>query len=92
MFTVSVSATIAIRHIITKPGVPAGAGMRLVVTTDRSSLRIAISPGPHEGDTVYEAGEDAQLFVAEGAEELLRGKTIDALRDDAGRVQFVLVT
>jgi len=44
------------------------------------------------GDAVYEAGEDARLFVAEGAEPLLRDRTIDALRDDAGRVQFVLVT
>lgn len=90
MFTVSDNATIAIRTIIGRAGAPEGAGMRIVPNPDRSALHIAVSPAPEPGDTVHGAGRNAQIFLAEGAGELLEDKTIDAREDDAGRVQFVL--
>ena len=91
MFTVSAGATVAVQRIVTRPGVPRGAGVRLVADSTRSSLHIAVSPNPQPGDTVYEVGEGAQIFVAESAEELLRDRTIDALSDERGRVRFILL-
>ncbi|MFC7279303.1 adhesin [Paractinoplanes rhizophilus] len=90
MFTVSDNATMAIRTIIGRSGVPQGAGLRIAADADRGSLHIAVSPAPEPGDTVYDAGADAQLFIAEGAGELLEERTMDVREDDAGRVQFVL--
>lgn len=90
MFTVSDNAAVAIRTIIGRSGAPDGAGMRIVPNPDRSSLHIAVSPAPQPGDTVYDAGSNAQIFLAEGASELLEDKTIDAREDDAGMLQFVL--
>lgn len=90
MFTVSDDATAAMRDIVTQPGVPPGAGLRIVANPDGSSLHMTVAPMPEPGDTVYEAGQAAQLFVSHDAEDLLADKSIDARKDDAGQVQFVL--
>ena len=90
MFTVSDDATVAIRQIVSRPGVPQGAGLRIAADGDEGSLYLSVSPAPQPGDTVYEAGHDAQLFIAQGAGDLLNDGTIDARTDETGRVQFVL--
>jgi len=90
VFTVSDNATVAIRTLIGRSNAPAGTGMRISPDQDRQSLHIALAAGPQPGDTVYDTGNDAQLFIAEGAAELLEDKTIDTREDEAGRLQFVL--
>jgi Fe-S cluster assembly iron-binding protein IscA len=90
MFTVSDRATAAIRQIVTEPGVPRGAGMRIAADGDGISLRIAVSQACQPGDSVIELAPDARIFVAENAEDLLDGRVMDAHKDDAGRVRLVL--
>lgn len=50
----------------------------------------AICPQP--GDTVFEAGRDASLFIAEDAGDMLDDKIMDAHTEADGRVRFVLDT
>lgn len=90
MFTVSDKATAAIRQVVTGPGVPRGAGMRIAGGGDGISLRIAVSHACQPGDSVIELAPDVRIFVAENAEDLLDDRVIDAHTDDAGRVQLVL--
>ncbi|HEX5200445.1 hypothetical protein ACFQS1_35520 [Paractinoplanes rhizophilus] len=90
MFTVSDNATAAIRHIVTGPGVPDGAGLRIAPNEDRSALSIAVAPLPRRGDTVFQAASDAPLFIAEGAGELLGDKVIDARTEEDGTTRFLL--
>lgn len=88
MFSVSDNATSLIRQIVSQPGVPQGAGMR--IAADGDGLSIGMSAAAQPGDVVYGDGSEARIFVSEGAVDLLKGRTIDARQDDAGRVQFVL--
>jgi hypothetical protein len=88
VFTVSDNATVLIRQIVSQPGVPQGAGMR--ISTEGGGLSIGMSAEAQPGDVVYGDGSEARIFVSEGAVNLLEGKTIDATQDDSGRVQFVL--
>jgi iron-sulfur cluster assembly protein len=90
LFTVSENATTAIRMIVTRPGIPQGAGLRIAANDDRSMLNIAVTAQPQPGDTVFQAASDAPLFVANEAGDLLEDKVIDAVTDDDGRVQFVV--
>ena len=90
MFNGSDNATVAIRILIGRSNAPAGTGMRIAPDIDRSSVHIAISPGPQPGDAVYDAGDNTHLFIAQGAGELLEGKTIDTREDEAGQPQFLL--
>ena len=92
MFTVSDNAVNSIRRIVAGPDVPPGAGLRIAADQDRGSLNIAVSTRAEPGDTVYEASDVAQLFIAKDAEELLDDRTIDTREDGAGRIQFVLDT
>jgi hypothetical protein len=90
MFSVSDNAASAIHEIVTRPGVPPGSGMRIATGADSSTLEITVVTGPQPGDTVHEAGDEAQLFLEEGVSELLDEKTIDARQDGSGRVGFVI--
>ncbi|MDY7088529.1 MAG: Fe-S cluster assembly protein HesB [Actinomycetota bacterium] len=92
MFTVSGSATAAIREIVTQPGIPEGSGLRIAVDEEPGALSISVAPLPQPGDTVFEAGRDASLFIAEGAGDLLADKIMDARTESDGRVRFVLDT
>jgi len=86
VFTVSDDATAAIRTVIGRSDVPPDGGMRIAAEPGHQCLQIALSRGPRPGDTV----DNAKLFIAESAGEALKGKTIDAQEDSAGRFQFVL--
>ncbi|MEV4703116.1 hypothetical protein [Actinoplanes sp. NPDC049316] len=86
MITVSDKATAAIRRILSRSGLPAGAGVRIAAQPGRMSLHIAVAPAPHPGDVVL----DAHLFIAEGTRELIEGSVLDAQEDETRRVQFVL--
>jgi hypothetical protein len=90
LFTVSDNATTAIREIVTRPGIPQGAGLRIAADDDRNLLSITVTAQPQPGDTVFQAASDAPLFIANEAEVLLADKVIDAVTDGDGRVQFVL--
>jgi len=90
MFTVSDNATAAIRHIVSGPGVPDGAGLRIAPNEDRRSLSIALASLPHRGDTVFKAASDAPLFIADGAGELLGNRVIDARTEEDGTTRFML--
>ncbi|MCA2219011.1 hypothetical protein [Jidongwangia harbinensis] len=92
MFTVSENAINAIRQIVARPGVPQGAGLRIATNDGQVSLHVAVAPTSEPGNTVFQAASDAALFIAGDAEECVDDKIIDALIDDNGRVQFVLVS
>ena len=90
VFTVSDNAVSAIHQIMAGRDVSPGAGLRITADRSQGSLRIDVSSMAEDGDSVYEAGDAAHLFIAEDAEGLLDDRTIDARKDDDGRFHFVL--
>ena len=81
MLAISEDAAAAIRGIISSPGVPEGAGLRITreVNTEagapRTDLRLSVVAGPEEGDEVLDA---ERVFVDPDAAELLDDKLLDA--------------
>ena len=83
MLTLTVEATKAIERILTAPGVPAGAGMRIVPVGSEdgeavtSELQVEVAEQPQEGDEVIdEAG--ARVFVQDDVCGYLADKQLDA--------------
>jgi iron-sulfur cluster assembly protein len=86
-------AAAAINGIVSSPGIPEGAGLRITQEVNpeaggkpRTDLRLSVVAGPAEGDEVLEV---ERIFIDPGAAELLDDKLLDAdvVDDD---VQFSL--
>jgi iron-sulfur cluster assembly protein len=82
VLAISEDAATAIRGIISSPGVPEGAGLRITreVNEDeegapRTDLRLSVVAEPMEGDEVL---ADERVFVDPDAVELLDNKLLDA--------------
>lgn len=93
MLAITEDAAAAINGIVSSPGLPEGAGLRITqeVNTEaedgpRTDLRLSVVAAPEDGDEVLEA---ERIFIDPGAAELLDDKLLDA--DVAGdEVRFSL--
>ena len=83
MLAITEDAAAAIRDIVSSPGVPEGAGLRITreVGVDaeadpgRTDLRLSVVAAPQEGDEVLEA---ERVFVSPQAASFLDDKLLDA--------------
>nr|WP_221383145.1 hypothetical protein [Actinoplanes polyasparticus] len=91
LFAISRGAVLAIRHLAAMRDTPPGASLRISPGSTAEALRLSLAGRPHPGDRVHDTDERMRVFVAEEAEFLLRGRTLDARIDEAGKVQFSLL-
>ena len=91
MLALTHDAADAIETILTAPGVPEGAGIRIAPApdSDRGVLEVTVAGFPDAGDEVIEES-GARVFVQESVVEYLEGKTLDAHLDEE-RVGFTLI-
>jgi iron-sulfur cluster assembly protein len=88
-------ATEVIERILASPGVPSGAGIRIMPgsaggndATPAAELQVAVAEAPGAGDDVIEE-QGARVFVEDTVSGYLEDKTLDAVVVDE-RVQFSL--
>ena len=89
MLTVTDNAVTEIRNLIDQPQVPDDGGLRITSDAGAGSLTLSLAATPAEDDTVVDAS-GARLFLDAGAAELLDDKTLDAVQDQNGQVQFAV--
>lgn len=83
MLALTPEATQAIEHILTAPGVPSGAGIRIMpVAPDNgegvtSELQVEVAEQPGEGDEVIEEA-GARVFVEDSVCGYLQDKKLKA--------------
>jgi iron-sulfur cluster assembly protein len=95
VLTLTTDATEAIERILTSPGVPTGAGIRITPGTSSENdavpateLNVAVTEGPAVGDEVIEE-QGARVFVESTVSSYLDDKLLDAEMIDE-RVRFSL--
>ena len=92
MLAMTDHAVEAIRGIVTAPGVPDGAGLRIAMQADSAqpdALEVTVAELPAESDQVVDE-DGARVFVEDRAIELLDDKLLDA-QIDGTRVGFTLM-
>ena len=89
MLTLTENASAIVRDIITQPGQPDSAGLRITTDSDPSSFAIAAADSAEPADQVVEQA-GATVYLDEQAAALLDDKILDAAVDDGGRVEFAL--
>jgi Fe-S cluster assembly iron-binding protein IscA len=90
MFTMTQKARAVVRRVTAHPRLGEESGLRIASQDkDTDALGVGITAGPRRGDQVVEdAG--ARVYLDEEAVPRVRGRLIDAMTDDSGRVQFVV--
>lgn len=94
MLALTTDATNAIERILTAPGVPSGAGIRIMPAPGASDpnpaneLQVAVAEEPGDGDEVIE-DQGARVFVEDSVSSYLADKELDAQIVDE-RVRFSL--
>ena len=86
MLTVTENAVTEIRNLTDQPQAPEGGGVR-IATDPTGALELRLASTPAEDDTVLDA-DGARLFLDSRATTLLDDKTLDAVTDPSGQVQF----
>ena len=74
-----------------QPGQPESVGLRITSDGDESSFAIGTAEAAEPADQVVEQG-GATIYLDQQAAGLLDDKILDAVVDDAGRVEFALAT
>ena len=87
MLTVTQNAVTEIRNLTDQPQAPEGGGVRIATDPTAGSLTLRLAATPAEDDTVLDA-DGARLFLDSSATALLEDKTLDAVTDPSGQVQF----
>ena len=87
MLTMTDEAISTIQRIETAPDVPRGSGVRISSNQGDGGLAFHLAEAPMQGDEVI-AESGAVLFVDEQASALLAEKTLDAIVNPDGQVQF----
>ena len=82
VLAITEDAAAAVRGIVSSPGMPPGAGLRITheLNTEgegepRTDLRLSVVAGPEEGDEVLEA---ERIFIDPEAVGLLENRLLDA--------------
>jgi len=86
MLTVTENAVTEIRNLTDQPQAPEGGGVR-IATDPTGTLELRLAATPAEDDTVLDA-DGARLFLDSSATTVLEDKTLDAVMDASGQVQF----
>ena len=90
MLTVTQNAVTEIRNFTDQPQAPEGGGVRIATDpTTVGNLTLSLAAMPAEDDTVLDA-DGARLFLDSSTTTLLEDKTLDAVTDPSGQVQFGL--
>ncbi|HEY2044408.1 MAG TPA: iron-sulfur cluster biosynthesis protein [Jatrophihabitans sp.] len=89
MLTVTENAAAEIRNLTEQPEAPAGVGLRISTDPTAGALTLTLAATPAEDDTVVNA-DGARLFLDTNATAILDDKTLDAVADPAGQVQFAI--
>jgi len=90
MLTVTENAVTEIRNLTDQPQAPEGGGVRIATDpTTVGNLTLSLAAMPAEDDTVLDA-DGARLFLDSSTTTLLDDKTLDAVTDPSGQVQFGL--
>ena len=87
MLTVTENAVTEIRNLTDQPQAPEGGGVRIATDPTAGSLTWRLAATPAEDDTVLDA-DGARLFLDSSATTRLEDKTLDAVTDPSGQVQF----
>jgi iron-sulfur cluster assembly protein len=89
LLTVSQNAATEIRTLTVAPDVPEGVGIRITSDPAAGGLTLSLAAAPAEDDTVVDA-DGARVFLDPAANAMLEDKTLDAITDPAGQVQFAV--
>lgn len=90
MLTITPRAMAVLRRVTHHPTLAETSGLRIASPDDSSApLRVTPVESPQPGDGVVER-DGARLILGPGAARRMRGRTLDAVSDEEGRVQFVL--
>jgi len=91
MLTLTDTAGVVVREIVSRNGGDAQAGLRIEAeNADATQFGVAVAPTPEEHDAVVEA-HGARVYLGERATRALDDKTLDAHVDEDGRVAFDLL-
>ena len=91
MLTVTENAATEIRSLAFLPDAPVGVGMRITSDPAAGALTLSLAAAPAEDDAVVDA-DGARVFLDPAANAMLEDKTLDAVTDSAGQVQFAVTT
>lgn len=88
MLTMTDSAVTEIRNLTDLPAAPEGSGLR-IAADPTTGLTLSLAATPAEDDTVLN-NDGARLFLDSDVTTLLDDKSLDAVKDPGGEVQFAL--
>jgi iron-sulfur cluster assembly protein len=89
MLTVTENAVTEIRNLTDQPQVPEGGGVRIATDPAAGALTLSLVATPAEDDTVIDS-DGARVFLDSGATAMLDDKTLDAVTDPSGQVQYAV--
>ena len=87
MLTVTENAVTEIRNLTDQPQALEGGGVVRIATDPTGALELRLAATPAEDDTVLDA-DGARLFLDSSATTVLEDKTLNAVMDASGQVQF----
>jgi len=90
MLTLTENACTIVKRYTDHPDTPEGAGLR-ITTTPEAQLAVTTADQPAAGDQLVEQ-DGARVYLDQGAAEQLDELVLDAGIDDAGNIEFGLVT
>ena len=89
MLTMTESAVTEIRKLTDLPQAPEGSGVRIAADPTAGALTLSLAATPAEDDTVLDTA-GARLFLDSSATTMLDDKTLDAVKDPSGEIQFAI--
>lgn len=88
MLTLTDTATLVVRELVSRRGGPDTSGLRISADEPESTdFAVAIVPDADDTDVVVEQ-DGARVFLGGNAGDALGDKTLDARVDEEGRVAF----
>lgn len=81
VLAVSQEAAALVRHLVETAGLPAEAGVRIVIDSHHHSLSMGLARGPEAQDALI-SSDGARLFLSQPATGRLRDRTLRAEMTD----------
>lgn len=90
MFTMTTKARAVVRRVTDHPRLGESSGLRIAAQDrDTDALGVGMATGPERDDEVVEH-DGARVFLDREAVPRVRGRLLDAVTEDGGRVRFVV--
>ena len=90
MLSITPQALSVMKRVTGHPSLEPTSGLRIACLDEPSDpLQVRAVQGPRPGDRVLERN-GARLYLEPGAAGRVEGRSLDAVTDPAGRVQFIL--